>query len=66
MGNFNGNPQIGTLDYTERIAKIHGAFGASYEYDQIGFFKYNTGLIHYSFQIPTKNGVFALGLSAGV
>lgn len=62
----NGAPADLWANYTQRIDKIHGAAGITYNYDYIGFAKTHTALANYAFHIQGKNILWSLGVAAGI
>ncbi len=61
----NGAPTVLWANYAQKIDKIHGAAGISYEYETIGFNQQHTALATYAFHLPVKNMVLSFGTSLG-
>lgn len=62
---INGAPTVLWANYAQKIDKIHGAAGISYEYETIGFNQQHTALATYAFHLPVKNMVLSFGTSMG-
>ena len=63
---FPGAPSTIYANYNQICTKIHGSYGFSSEYDEIGF---NTSLnfkLNYTYRLATKNGFWAFGSNVGI
>jgi len=62
----NGAPTVLWANYAQKIDKIHGAAGISYEYETIGFHQQHTALATYAFHLPLKKMTLSFGTSLGI
>lgn len=63
---INGAPVDLWANFTQRVDKLHGAVGVTYNYDYIGFAKNHTALANYAFHVQTEKILWSIGVAAGI
>lgn len=63
---MNDHPITISFNAAQKLESIHGAFGVSFEHDQIGNSNMQVAMFNYAFHLPIKECILSIGASAGI